>query len=186
MPLETELKYLGADLAALRARLQSLGAECQGRRFERNLVFDDAARSLKERGILVRLREDGRSILTLKRPPEGPVPDGFKSWDEHETVLDNAAAVRETLRTLGYEVAFAYEKYREEWAFSGCHICLDELPFGDFVEIEGAPEAIGAAARALGLDGLETSTDNYHRLNREHRVANGLPEDDNFTFDSSL
>lgn len=182
MPLETELKYLGVDLPALRARLQALGADFQARRFERNLVFDDAARSLRQRGILVRLREDGRNFLTLKRPPAGPVPEGVKAWDERETELTDPGAVQAVLETLGLAVAFVYEKEREEWAFGGCHICLDHLPFGDFVEIEGEPEALFAAARDLGLDGHETSTKNYHQLNREHRAAHGLPGDDNFTF----
>lgn len=182
MPLETEVKYLGVDLDALRERLQALGADFQADRFERNLVFDDPSRNLKEKSILVRLREDGRSILTLKRPPEGPTPDGVKTWEEHETELADASAVQATLETLGYAVAFAYEKYRGEWEFGGCHICLDRLPFGDFVEIEGEPEAIFEAARALGLEGNETSTKNYHQLNREFRAEHGLPEDDNFVF----
>ena len=72
MPMETELKYLDADLDAVRDRLHAWGADFQARRFETNTVFDDAAKSLKARGILVRLRSDGREILTLKRPPQGP------------------------------------------------------------------------------------------------------------------
>ena len=51
-----------------------------------------------------------------------------------------------------YAPVFAYEKVREEWEFAGCHVCLDRLCFGDFVELEGEPESIRAAAAALGLD----------------------------------
>ena len=183
MPLETELKYLGANLDDVRHRLQSLGADFQTKRFESNTVFDDAHRSLKARGILVRLRDDGRKLLTLKRPPAGPVPEGVKAWDEDETTLDNSEAVEVLLATMGLEAAFRYEKVREEWHFNGCHICLVLLPFGDFVEIEGPPEQIGPAATALGLDACEPSTANYHQLNREHRAAHGLEPRDSFVFE---
>lgn len=182
MPMETELKYLDADLDAVRDRLHALGADFQARRFESNTVFDDGVRSLKERGVLVRLRDDGRNILTLKRPPQGPVPEGVKAWDEQETEVAVPAAVRELLATLGYGPAFAYEKVREEWGFMGCHICLDHLSFCDVVEIEGEPSAIPKAAEALGLDVLVSSTANYHQLNREYRERNGLPPQEGFTF----
>lgn len=184
MPLETELKYLGANLDDVRARLQSLGADFQTKRFESNTVFDDADRTLKARGILVRLRDDGRKLLTLKRPPEEPVPQGVKAWDEDETELDNPGAVEVLLETLGLSPAFRYEKVREEWKFKGCHICLDVLPFGEFVEIEGPPEAIAEAANSLGLGAGEASQANYHQLNREYRAARGLEPEDSFVFEA--
>ncbi|MBU1001518.1 MAG: class IV adenylate cyclase [Proteobacteria bacterium] len=182
MPMETELKYLGANLDDMHHRLQALGADFQGKRFESNIVFDDPERSLKERGILVRLRDDGRRILTLKRPPAGPIPLGVKAWDEHETAVDDPLAIEILLETLGYGPAFAYEKVREEWLFRACHICLDLLPFGEFVEIEGEPEAIPVAAAALGLVACESSIKNYHQLNREYREAEGLEPRESFVF----
>lgn len=183
MPMETELKYLGANLDDVRIRLQALGADFQGKRFEFNIVFDDARRSLKERGVLVRLRDDGRRILTLKRPPVGPVPRGVKAWDEHETVVADPAVIETLLETLGFGPAFAYEKVREEWLFRECHVCLDLLPFGEFVEIEGDPEAIHVAATALGLDACEASVKNYHQLHREFRESQGLAPLESFVFD---
>lgn len=182
MPMETELKYGNADLDAVRDTLHALDADFQARRFETNVVFDDEARSLKGRGVLVRLRSDGRNILTLKRPPEGPAPEGVKAWDEEETRVDDPGAVAALLSTLGYAPAFSYEKLREEWLFMGCHVCLDHLPFGDFVEIEGDPAAIGPAASALGLDPESATTADYHRLNAEYRRAAGLPPMDGFRF----
>ncbi|WP_461209974.1 class IV adenylate cyclase [Desulfocurvus sp. DL9XJH121] len=183
MPMETELKYLDADLDAVRSSLHALGADFQARRFETNEVFDDAKKSLSGRGVLVRLRSDGRNILTLKQPPDEPVPQGVKAMLEEETQVDDPWAVRALFTALGLRRAFSYEKLREEWEYGGCHICLDHLPFGDFVEIEGEPEALRAAARDLGLDALETSTANYHQLNREHRARLGLPHEDGFAFD---
>jgi adenylate cyclase class 2 len=45
-----------------------------------------------------------------------------------------------------------YEKYRATYEINNLHVMLDELPYGDFVEIEGEDiEAIRRTADALGL-----------------------------------
>lgn len=182
MPLETELKYLGADLDAVAHRLREAGARPQPSRRERNEVYDDPGRSLRARGILIRLREDGRNLLTVKLPPGAGAPAGLKALREHETEMADLGPLRAALAALGLEVACVYEKLRQQWTLGGCHICLDRLPFGDFVEIEGPAQAIAAAATALGLDGLPTSEASYHELNRAHRAAHGLPAADSFVF----
>lgn len=182
MPLETELKYLGADLDAVARRLREAGARPQPGRRERNEVYDDPGRSLRARGILIRLREDGRNLLTVKLPPGAGAPAGLKALREHETEVADLGPLRAALAALGLEVACVYEKLRQQWTLGDCHICLDRLPFGAFVEIEGPPQAIAATATALGLDGLPTSAASYHELNRTHRAAHGLPADDNFVF----
>lgn len=181
MTLETELKYLNADHQAVRRALQTLGAQSRGRDFEENLVFDAADRSLRRRGVLLRLRRTGRGAwLTVKEPVRTQGP--FKTAREHETRLEDFDAARAALETLGYTAAFAYEKVRETWTLAGCAVCLDVLPFDDFVEIEGPEEALRSCAGALGLADCLTSRETYHALNRAWRRTRGLPEDENFVF----
>lgn len=185
MPLETEIKLPGADHAALRESLQAMGAVCKGRVFESNRVYDTPDRSLKARGVLLRLREKGdAAVLTLKLPPDAQSrreAEGFKVWDERETAVADAAAMAAVLEGLGYVVAFAYEKFRETWALEwpagggeGVEVCLDTLPFGDFVELEGAPGAVEAALARLGLAGAPRSAASYYELHRQWREAQGL------------
>ncbi len=46
-----------------------------------------------------------------------------------------------------------YEKYRAIYEINDCHIMLDELPYGDFVEIEGSDTAsIRKITSLLGLN----------------------------------
>jgi len=181
MSLECELKYLNPDLDAVRAALGNLGAEPLGRCFEENLVLDDQARSLKKRGLLLRLRRAGGvSTLTIKQPARRDA--ACKVCAEHETVVSAFAETLAGLEALGFVPAFVYEKVRETWRLSGCSICLDRLPFGDFVEIEGPEDALRSCATALGLDGGLTSRETYHALNMAWRRARGLPEDENFVF----
>ena len=180
MNTETEVKFTGADLAKVRRALHRAGASRLACRAERNEVLDDVAGSLKGRDVLLRLRDDGRSILTVKSPAPQPSPEGLKTRIEHESEVADLAAVRAGLGALGYAPVFAYEKVREEWEFLGCHVCLDALCFGSFVEIEGEPRAIRAAADALGLDWARSTPQNYHRLHAAWRAANGLAPQDSF------
>jgi adenylate cyclase class 2 len=184
MALECELKYLEADLADLADRLRLAGAKTSGRYFEANTVFDRPDRSLKRDGILLRLREkQGRAVLTVKRPPEAPAPSALKIFEEIETGVDDGAAMAGALETLGFAPAFRYEKVREKWRYMDCFICLDRLPFGDFVEIEGDEPQVLACAAQLGLNAACTTKATYHGLNIEYRVAKGLEPDENFVFE---
>lgn len=185
MALECELKYLGVDMVALSLRLEQAGGEKLGRYFESNLVFDYPDRSLKGRGVLLRLREkQGQAVLTVKRPPETEVDSALKVFEEIETGVGDFSIMKTALEAIGFRVAFAYEKIREKWKFGGCAICLDSLPFGDYVEIEGTEESVPACAHSLGLDDCSTSKDTYHTLNIEYRRENGLSSDESFVFDA--
>lgn len=185
MPLEIEVKYLDADHGALRQRLSALGAECLGRWFEANVVYDDAKRSLKAQGTLLRLRQKGgRFVLTLKRA-SSQTSQTAKIYEESETGVDDADGLCGILEGLGYHPALRYEKVREKWALLGCEVCLDTLPFGAFVEIEGGEADIAACARALELPSGQASKATYHDLNRRHRAAAGLAPDESFVFDAA-
>ena len=45
----------------------------------------------------------------------------------------------------------SYEKWRETFVLDNTVICLDAMPYGDFIEIEGEKTKIKDAARRLGL-----------------------------------
>ncbi|WP_243546555.1 class IV adenylate cyclase [Pseudodesulfovibrio tunisiensis] len=183
MSLECEVKFPEVDPSELAARLVRAGAESLGRYLERNLVFDDASRSLREASILLRLRSrQGESVLTVKRPPDNPVPSSLKVFEELETHVADFQIMRAILEALGYSVAFGYDKVRARFRFMDCVVCVDELPFGCFAEIEGSEETVWPCARVLGLERATASTETYHALNRAHRERNGLKPDENFTF----
>lgn len=185
MALEIEIKFLNVDHHDLRNRLTSLGAQRIGRGFESNVVYDDAARSLKTRGTLLRLREqDSRFILTLKTAAAS-TSNLAKIYDESETEVLNAPAMREILAGLGYLPVLRYEKVREKWTHLSCEVCLDTLPFGLFAEIEGSEQNIMDCAKALRLPQDAASKATYHDLNRQHREAQGLPPDESFVFDDA-
>ncbi len=149
---EVEAKFYVADLAGLKTRLAAAGAELVAARvLEHNLRFDTDGDKLKQARQVLRLRKDAQVKITFK----GPIDDQaeLSTRQEIEIALDDYDAGKELLEALGYEVKVVYEKYRTTYSLAGLNWMLDELPFGDFVEIEGREAAeIQAAAQALGLD----------------------------------
>lgn len=183
MGLECELKYLDVDLDELRRRLNEAGGTSSGRYFEYNLVFDREGRVLKAAGVLLRLRKKrGQCVLTVKRPPEVEPESALKVFEEIETSVGDFSTMKLALEALGFSVAFAYEKEREKWKFMDCTICLDRLPFGDYVEIEGMETTVFRCADILGIADKPTSKMTYHAINIEYRSEKGLDSDENFVF----
>jgi len=198
MPLEIELKFPVAGFTALRRSLAEAGAVPAPAVFEQNIVYDmppgaplpGAPGPLRTAGILLRLRRNspgGREaqggLLTVKLPGPADAPQGFKVRREIETEVADFAAMRDILAGLGYAEVLRYEKVRQTWTGDGVHICLDRLPFGRFVEIEGRPEDITAWAARLGLDPAASGAATYHDLHLEHLKRLGLPHTDSFVFD---
>jgi adenylate cyclase class 2 len=84
---------------------------------------------------------------------------------EIEFVVENFDRPRTFLEALGYQVIFTYIKFRIIYGLGDTHIMLDELPFGDFVDIEGADVgAINANVDRPNLNRGASITAGYHVL----------------------
>lgn len=149
---ELEVKYFIANLPALEARLQALNAQLvQPRTHEVNLRFDTPAGELGNTYRVLRLRQDTEARLTYKGPSQAR--EGVRVRQEIEFTVSDFEAARAFLEALGYQVSMAYEKYRATYDLDGVHVTLDELPYGQFAELEGPdPATIRAVNRRLGLD----------------------------------
>ena len=185
--MEHEIKFAAPDLDRTRQELRRIGAVRLGRVFESNRVYDDAQGSLRKAGILLRLRKDGKNLLTVKIPPDAKnAQPGLKVLRELETTVADGEATDAILRALGYRATFAYEKIRETWdascAAGVVHVCLDQLPFGDFLELEGPAEGLRAVAESMGFCMQNGLADTYHALHQKHLQAKKLPPRDGFVF----
>lgn len=163
MSVEIEKKYRidASDREAIIAMLTEANAQFLGREFEENTIYSND--NLRESGAIVRIRKtDQRSILTFKRRIEN-VSD-VKQQIEHETDIADADSMRTIITELGLKPVLVYEKYRDTWKFRSVEIVLDELPFGEYMEVEGSITAIKEAEILLGLEDLETEHETYPRL----------------------
>lgn len=181
--LEIEIKYFIPDLDRLRQRLRHLGAARIGRRgFEYNARYEtEDDRLLKSRSVL-RLRKDRATTLTFKSPPP-EIDTRFKTYRELEVGVDDFDTMEAVLTALGFRRRQIYEKWREVWRLNATILCLDDLPFGSFLEIEGAPDAIMQRVGDLGLDWDRRILTSYLGLFAVLRQKEGLTFTD-ITFDN--
>ena len=163
MSIEIEKKYrLGpADREAVIAALNEEAAEFVGREFEENTIFSND--DLRSKDSIVRIRKtENRSLLTFKRRIENQFD--VKQQIEHETEISDPVATEAIIAELGLKPALVYEKYRDTWRFRSVEIVIDELPFGNYMEIEGSITSIKEAEMMLGLEDLTTEHDTYPHL----------------------
>jgi adenylate cyclase class 2 len=73
------------------------------------------------------------------------------------------------LAGAGFEIAYRYQKYRTGMRLGALGVFLDETPLGCFVELEGPPEAIDAAAAELGFAVADYVTESYRELHERAR-----------------
>jgi adenylate cyclase class 2 len=172
MALEREIKLRFTSVDEARARVEAIGATpLRGRRLQEDALLDTPDGQLRRRSCALRVRhEGGHSLLTFKGPP---LPGAMKLREEFETPAGDGQALMTILRALGFDVAFRYEKYREEFAAAEVVIAIDETPLGVFVEIEGSETEIEHTARHLGKGPADYVTASYRTLFAAHREAHG-------------
>lgn len=174
---EIEVKFYIHDLAAIKDQLINDGAEqIQERCFEANLRFDQQDHGLSKDRRVLRLRKDTQNILTYKGPAEMGKTVSIRQ--EIEVIVDDFDTTRRLLEGLGYHVYMTYEKYRAMYNYHKVIVTLDELPYGNFMEIEG-PDAktIQHVSNLLGLNWKYRVTTSYlylfEILKRNHPELDG-------------
>jgi adenylate cyclase class 2 len=148
--LETEVKFYLPEVNPIRRRIIELGGDFKGRAFETNLRFEDADNRLIQEKSLLRLRKDIKTTLTFKSEPSFK-DDQFKTLREVEVEVSDFAAMKQILESLGFHKEQVYEKWRETFTLQDTHLCLDTMPYGDFLEIEGPKKSIKELASRIGL-----------------------------------
>lgn len=175
---EIEAKFMLRAASAVRAKLEQLGARLESPRVhEVNLRFDTPSGALTQAGKALRLRRDEQVRMTFKGPaaPEAEV----STRQEIEFAVSDLDAARHLLEALGYRVMVMYEKYRTTYRLGQATVVLDEMPYGSFMEVEGAdPGEIRQVAERLGLRWEARSNLSYLALFEQLRASRGLPKSD--------
>ncbi|NOQ23341.1 MAG: CYTH domain-containing protein [Candidatus Aegiribacteria sp.] len=165
--LEMELKFRVDDFRDVERHLKSIGIEPGDPVRENNLVLDLMGGPLGKMDTLFRLRNCERgTLVTVKKP----IPaTALKVRHEQEAVLEcSQEDALKLFGLLGYGVVYSYEKTRRECRIGKALICLDELWFGRFVEIEAeSEEAVMKAVDALGFDPEEGIRFSYAALEKD-------------------
>ena len=170
---ELEVKFYVPDLPAFEKRLVDQGAALElPRVHEVNLRFDTPTEELSRTYRVLRLRQDTQVRVTFKGP--GIEQDGVQQRQELEFSVSDFAAAQAVFEALGYQVVVMYEKYRTTYALGDVLVVLDEMPYGNFIEIEGPDgESIQKAAGQLGLNWERRNLTSYVFMFERLRQAKG-------------
>jgi adenylate cyclase class 2 len=165
--IEIEKKYRlsGEQNERISKKLETVGAEFDREDFEENVLFGGGLLNFKACALRLR-KTEGKAILTYKE--RLPSESAIKRQIEHETEISDPEVMREILENLGYKPALVYEKRRKTWRLLETEIVLDELPFGLFMEIEGAAEAIPVVEKMLEIEDLPAVMETYPQLTFKH------------------
>lgn len=121
-----------------------------------------------ERGIFPRIRDEKNNIvLTVKVKPKKET--NYFERMEYSMKIGNAKEGEDILRVLGFDDIRVFEKIRQESELLNTKIVLDELYFGNFIEIEGEKEDIENVIIKLGLDNKERITKAYLALEDDYK-----------------
>lgn len=178
--IENEIKLALPSAAEGRLLLLAQGfLEAVPRTFERNLVLDDPAQSIRPAGRLLRLRQAGELVTcTFKGAPiAGSI---HKQREEREFTATNLDEVVNVFAALGYRPGFRYDKFRTEFAIPNEPglATLDETPIGNYFELEGPADWIDGTASSLGFDTTQYITESYSRLYLNWCTANAVTPGD--------
>jgi adenylate cyclase class 2 len=160
---EVEVKLRIGSTGAMAPRLAQAGfslvhpaASEANRLWDRDgaLLAQDCALRLRQYG--------GQATLTWKG---ARVADArLKIRPEVETGVADPAAMEAILQALGFAPVLVMVKTRAIWVRGGLEACLDETPYGSFLELEGAREAIAGAMAELGLGPEQIEPRSYAAL----------------------
>jgi len=172
--LETELKLRIPATGPYRSLLEAQGfREVTPAQAELSVLWDRNG-ELRDQGSALRTRTyAGQSRFTWKGPK---VPDALlKIRPEHETAIQDAAALEAILLALGFRPVMRMQKVRAVWERPELEACLDETPFGCYLELEGEPQAIRASMEGLGLAPDRAELRSYPELYQAHGLGTITP-----------
>ena len=165
---EIEAKFYVRDLKQIESRIQQLDARLiQPRVLETNLRFDLPDGRLRSKRQVLRLRQDTEAKFTFK--DAGKTEQGIVNRTEIEFTVGNFEQAKLFLEALGYQKILQYDKYRTTYELQTsevyAHIMLDELPYGNFVEIEGEDiDSIHMVTEKLNLNMQAAMAESYSVL----------------------
>src|SRR5262245_28751024 len=127
---EIEIKFPVRDVKSITEKLRRLGFQIAvGRHWEKNLLLDDKAGSLKSSGKLLRIRKTpfGQSI-TYKGPIDADAK--LKHREEIECRCEDLQLMVRIFDEIGYRPSAQYSKYRTVFEREGVTVSLDETEAG--------------------------------------------------------
>jgi adenylate cyclase class 2 len=153
---EVEVK-VAADLDAVRARLDELGAEPTGDVVQVDTYYDAPHREFAETDEALRVRRETRDGETTARMTyKGPLVEAeSKTREEFETTVEDGETADAIFEHLGFSPAATVRKDRRFYRYDGYTVTLDTVEdVGEFVEVETETDESGVETAREGAYGV--------------------------------
>lgn len=171
MAQEIEFKFSVKNFSRVKRILRANKVRLiQKRTLEKNYRFDTPDKTMRRTKSCLRVRVSKNNEFAYKRVISR---SKTKKEEELQARISDPEMMKTILKELGYEVDWIYEKYREIWRYNDTDVCLDELPMGKYVEIEGKEADIIRVALELGFSPKNAIVRGYSHLFREHLEKTG-------------
>lgn len=166
---ETEVKFVLEDYEVLMKRLTLCKAVPTLPETEYNAYyFDNSEGDLEKAGVQLRFREQGDKRFVCYKGPTTSTT--LMVREELEQELQSWTQLAAIFSRLGYSPKRHIQKLREKYRLPGVEVCVDQVWFGTFVELEGDSGAIRHWALALGFDWDSRITKSYLELERDYEA----------------
>jgi predicted adenylyl cyclase CyaB len=183
---EIEIKIKVADPEALFAKALSLGGVEQKEKegLERDVMYDDG-KGFYDFPKVLRLRTTAHgNLITYKEKNADSDTSTYLVRTEIESHIDDAAAIDQIVRKLGFFPYRIKEKYRKEILLGDLVIEFHKMPFiGDYIEIEGEREDIKKILSNLDLHESDGINKDYSGLFYDFCEAHDLSKEIPMTFE---
>ena len=174
---EVELKSVVGDVDATRAAVERAGGrlEYEGRLID--LRYGDPAGQLLLQDHVLRLRvydsaAGKNGFLDWKGPTQ--YEDGYKVREELSTPVADPDAIKQILENLGYSVVLEIERSIWQYRLEGAAVRFEVYPRMDsLVEVEGTPDSIESAIKAIGLDRAGFTSERLNEFMARYELRTG-------------
>ena len=174
--VETEIKLAVRSAAHARRLLRAAGfRQIHRRAFESNQLYDWPDNGLRRAGCMIRVRTWGTEASVTFKGPSGR-STRYKSREEIETPVADAAQMGEILELLGLVPGYRYEKFRAVFAQPGQPgvAAVDETPIGVYLELEGEADWIDRIAARMGFSPGAYRLESYATIYMEDCLRRGV------------
>jgi predicted adenylyl cyclase CyaB len=174
---EVELKSVVDDVMIRRQLLELAGGRLLYEGSLEDLRYDTPDKTLSERDEVLRLRVYGGTGSThafLDWKGKTTFEDGYKVREELSSQVGSAEIFRSILANLGYVVIAEIGRWIAQYEVGKATVRFERYPrMDDLVEVEGEPDEIEAAIKAIGIERSEFSSKRLPHFVRQYEKRTG-------------
>ena len=174
---EVELKSVVSDVDATRAAVERAGGKLayEGRLIDLRYGDPDGQLLIQDHVLRLRVYDSAtakKGFLDWKGPTQ--YEDGYKIREELSTPVDDPDAMKQILENLGYSVVLEIERSIWQYQLHGAAVRFEVYPRMDsLVEVEGTPDAIESAIKAIGLDRAGFTSERLNEFLARYELRTG-------------